>query len=153
MLHRMSRNASRGFECVFVVLIALTVSSVFTGTALADNVVLSGTHSASEIKAACGADFVADGAAYGCSKKASDGSTTNVSCNWDGQCQGYCKTCGPHIAHAKNPVLGVLSGGTLKANVGGAQAVHGAGSTHHPITVKSEKPVGVISQDHSSKKK
>ena len=149
------RTAFRGFAGAVVILIALTAPSFFTDTALAGKVALAGTHSASDIKAACGGDFVADGAAYGCEKTAGDGSKTSVTCNWDGQCQGSCKSCGggAAIVRGKNPVVGVLSGNPLKASGTAKQTVNGAGSTHHPVAAKLVKPTGEMSQDHSNKKK
>jgi hypothetical protein len=137
------RTASRGFALALVTLAGIAALSFFADTALAGRVVLSGTYGADQIKTACGSDFVRNGAAYGCSKTAKDGSTTTVECNWDGQCVGSCKSCGPAIAHGKNQVFGVLSGGalkansgTLKTNTGGAQPVHGPGSNHSPIAAK-----------------
>src|ERR1019366_4556685 len=103
-----------GFRsCTLVsVLFAVTMLNVLTDTALADRVVLTGTYSASDIKASCnsnGGTFATDGAAYGCSTKKG-----SVTCNWDGQCIGNCKSCGPAVTRGNRTIFGVLSGATLK---------------------------------------
>jgi hypothetical protein len=130
---------------VFVILIAFAALGSFS--ALADRVVLAGEHSPSEIKAACGGDFAYDGAAYGCTKTAGDGSKTSITCSWDGKCIGSCTTCGPAIAKQKNPVLGVLSGGALKPLQAKQQSTPTKGSDPKPTGMKQEQPMGGM--DHS----
>jgi len=149
MINLTLRTAFRGLTAAAIILIAFAAWNLSVGAAFAGKVVLSGTYSPSQIKAACGADFVADGAAYGCEKTASDGTKTSVTCNWDGQCQGSCKSCGPAIAHRKNPIFGILSGNTLKA-VNIVRPGPGSKSTHDPIVRHQDKAIGDIS--HSNKK-
>lgn len=138
---------SRSFTLA-IILIAIATSSFFTDRALADTVVLSGTHSASELKATCGAnggEFAADGTSYGCKGKGG-----SVTCSWDEKCTGHCETCGkPGAAkRGQGAILGVLSGTTLKTRVTNTHPVH-----HSRTVVNSDKPVREISEGHPSKKK
>jgi hypothetical protein len=146
MLTLMFRTVSSNFATALI-LIAVTTLGFFTDRALADSVIVSGTHSASDIKGKCGGGtFSADGEGYGCvTKKGS------VSCNWDGKCIGECNSCGKGaaIAHKGDPILGVLSGTTLKAGTNTP-----AKTTATPIRVKT--PVahsGTDSTEHQGKKK
>jgi len=133
-------------------LIISIVAMVIPGAALAGRVAVSGTHSESEIKSACGkaqggVSFTDDNGTYGCQ---SDGGS--IKCT-NGKCVGECSNCGAAIVHGKNPVIGVLSGTTLKA---------GASSTTKTATqpVHVKKPVAVSnsggtsnSETHQGKKK
>ena len=134
-----------------LILCAIAAFWFATGTALAGKVSLSGI-SQTGLLASCnkaGGNFSSSDDGFSCTT-----GKGSVTCTTNGKCTGECETCGkPAITRKGNTALGVLSGNTLKAVGTGKQTVNGAGSTHHPITVKSEKPIGEISQDHSNKKK
>jgi hypothetical protein len=96
-------------------LIAVVALGFSVGEALADRVILSGTHSKDSILESCvaaGGSFSSGGGAYGCSTEKG-----SVTCNDQGKCYGSCESCGkPATAHkGSGSVLGVLSGNTLKA--------------------------------------
>jgi hypothetical protein len=101
-------------SAIFIFVIATAISNA----ALAGMVQVSGTHSESEIAGACkkagGVSFSDDNGTYGCETPKG-----NIKCT-NGNCVGKCDSCGsPTIARGKGgPVLGILSGTTLKAGPG-----------------------------------
>ncbi|HWJ20630.1 MAG TPA: hypothetical protein VNR65_18075 [Geobacterales bacterium] len=135
MLTLMFRPASRSFVPA-VALAAIITVSFFAGAALADSVVLGGTHPPQDIKGACGnanGSFTVNDEGYNCVS-----SKGSINCNWDGKCIGECDSCGPHgtvVKQGKNTIFGILRGTTLKVGTT-VRPVHGPGSSHNPIVAK-----------------
>ena len=131
-----------GMAFVFIAMIGIY------GAALADTVPVSGTHSESEITAACGkakggVPFTDDNGTYGC--RADGGS---IKCT-NGKCVGACDNCGsPTISRGKSPVLGVLSGTTLKAGPGSVAKSTPQTPTHKGMLVE-QKDSGEMHKDET----
>jgi hypothetical protein len=147
MLNPILRTISLSFAPALI-LIAITTLGFLTDTAWAGKVVLSGTHSQTGILASCtkaGGQFNSNDSGFGCTTDKG-----SVQCTTKGQCTGECATCGkPAIAHKGDPILGVLSGTTLKAGTNTP-----AKTTATPIRVKT--PVahsGTDSTERQGKKK
>jgi hypothetical protein len=101
---------SRGGALAVVILAAATIATL-TGGAFAGTVKVSGTHNEADIEKHCNdakGVYFSSGSTYGCSSTGGD-----IKCT-SGNCVGSCKSCGPAIAHGKDPIFGVLSGTTLK---------------------------------------
>jgi len=117
----------------FALLIALVS---FSNSALADTVVLSGTHSKSDILQSCvgaGGSFSSGSGGYSCTTEKG-----SVNCNNSGKCVGNCESCGASNVKQKGPrgtPQGVLSGTTLKAG-STTPPKQGQASTHFPIMTK-----------------
>lgn len=122
------------------------------GVALADKVGVSGTHSEQEIMTACGkakggVPYTDDNGTYGCQ---ADGGS--IKCT-NGKCEGECRNCGPAIAHGKHPVVGVLSGTTLKAGANSTTKTT-VRPTHIKTPVANSNLGGVSNNEtHQGKKK
>jgi hypothetical protein len=108
----------RKLTAFFLVLsLAAVGCASFAHPTQAGTVQVTGTHSPAEIAGACkaagGVPFGSDagGEDYGC-----ETTKGQIKCN-NGKCIGQCDSCGsPAIKHGgTDPVLGVLSGTTLKA--------------------------------------
>jgi hypothetical protein len=109
-----ARKKSRRFALAIIIFAATTIAAL-TGRTLAGTVQVSGTHSAGDIKSHCdkagGVFFGGGEGGYGCTSAKGE-----INCTGTGSCTGSCATCGKAaIAHKGDPILGVLSGTTLKA--------------------------------------
>ena len=103
MMNSVSRKASRFLTAAAL----LAVASVFSAGAEAKVISLTGTHSASQIKTACGANggsYWSNSQGYGC-----EGTGGNVNCTNGGRCQGYCEKCGTRQSSGgRIGIIGVL---------------------------------------------
>jgi hypothetical protein len=114
MLTPKIRETTRGLALTLFFVAATTIAAMTSG-ALAATVQISGTHGEADIKSHCdsagGVYTTNDGGRYGCYAKGGE-----IECQ-NGKCVGRCETCGKGaaIAHKGDPILGVLSGTTLKA--------------------------------------
>src|SRR6202167_2283402 len=97
---------SRRFTLALV-LAGATMFGLFSSTAWADKVALSGTYSQTGILASCtkaGGQFNSDDSGFGCSTDKG-----SVQCSTNGKYTGECDTCGkgPAVAHRGSTIFGV----------------------------------------------
>jgi len=133
-----------------LILFAIAALWFSTGAALASTVILSGTHSESDILKSCvsaGGSFHSGPGGYGCGTDKG-----NVNCNKSGKCYGECETCGkPAITHKGGTVLGVLSGTTLKT--GTAPTKPPVKPVHAKLPADSNPSAANSNEAHHDKKK
>ena len=131
------RTRSRG-HILATVILAATAIGVVTDVAIAATVVISGTHSASSIKAACdgaGGVFQSGSSGYFC--HAEKGSVT---CDLKGKCTGNCGNCAATPGASRGTIEG-----TLRSPVGGVAVKQVTSTPTKPTAgpVRVNQPVTV----------
>ena len=134
-----------------LILCAIAALWFSTGAALAGRVVLSGTHSESDILKTCvgaGGTFSSGPGGYGCVTDKGQ-----VSCNKGGKCYGECPNCGPAVKHKGATALGVLSGTTLKKIGTAAPTKPPVKPIHTKLPADSNPSATSNNEAHHDKKK